>query len=448
MDLRGKRCLVVGLGSSGVSVIRFLQKEKAKISVSESRTADELKEAINNLNKNEIEFEFGGHTRDFFQKADLIIISPGIPYDIEPLNAARKKGIPIIGEMELASIFLKTPILAVTGTNGKSTTVSLLHKILLAGGKKSFLGGNIGKPLIDLVLSGEKMDYAVVEVSSFQLETTGEFHPRIAACLNVTADHLDRHPTFEEYLRFKKRIYLKMDKEDLLILNGDDEYTKNFAKETRIRRQFFSRNRSEKNGCVITGEGIEFVGSGGSEKISFAKMKLTGAHNQENVAAASLMAKAVGIPVNIIQKTTDEFQGLPHRMEFVRELNGVKYYNDSKGTNVGSTIKSVESFNSPLILLAGGKDKGTDLSPLNSLLKERVKVLILFGEAKERMRKAWSSLTKTIVVNTLSEGVKKSRTEAKDGDIVLFSPACSSFDQFKDYKHRGECFRTYVKELN
>ncbi|OGQ33363.1 MAG: UDP-N-acetylmuramoylalanine--D-glutamate ligase [Deltaproteobacteria bacterium RIFCSPHIGHO2_12_FULL_43_9] len=448
MEFKGKRCLVVGLGLSGISTIKFLRRERAKISVSESRTADELRETIKNLNKSEIEFEFGGHTSGFFQKAELIIISPGIPYDIEPLLAARKNRIPVIGEMELACQFLKCPILAVTGTNGKSTTASLLHQALLAGGKKSFLGGNIGKPLIDLVLSGEKVDYAVVEVSSFQLETTEAFHPQIATCLNVTADHLDRHPTFEEYLKFKKRIYLKMGKKDLLILNGDDDYTRDFAKETDIRRQFFSRNKSEKNGCIITSAGLRFVGSGGSGEISFSKMKLTGAHNQENVAAASLMAKAAGIPINIIQKAIDEFRGLPHRMEFVRELNGVRYYNDSKGTNVGSTVKSVESFNEPLVLLAGGKDKGTDLSPLNSLLKQKVKALILFGEAKERMRKAWGKLIKTIVVDTLEEGVKKSRTEAKEGDIVLFSPACSSFDQFRDYKHRGECFRRYVKELS
>lgn len=447
MKLKGKKCVVVGLGLSGISTINFLKRERAKIFVSESRTSEELRETVIKLNEDEIEFEFGGHTSKFFQNGDLIIISPGIPPDIQPLKDASNSGIQITGELELAYKFLKRPILAVTGTNGKSTTVSLLHKILLKAGKRSFLGGNIGKPLLDLVLSEETVDFAVVEVSSFQLETTQDFHPKIASCLNVTADHLDRHPNFEEYLKFKKRIYRKMSGDDLLILNWDDKYTKDFANETKIPRQFFSRNRSVKNGCLITDKGIRFIGTAGRGEISFSKMELTGAHNQENVAAAALMARGVGVSDNIIQATIDEFHGLQHRMEFVRELNGVKYFNDSKGTNVGSTIKSVESFNSPIILLAGGKDKGTDLSPLNTLVKEKLRALILFGEAKERMNKAWCNLTKTIVVNTLEEAVKKSIEEAKKGDIVLFSPACSSFDQFIDYKHRGECFRAFVKDL-
>lgn len=447
VDLEGKRCVVVGLGLSGISLIKFLKQNNAKIFVSDSRSSEELKETINKIADKNIKCEFGGHTAPFFLNGELIIISPGIPYDIPPLKEARKKGIQIIGEMELAFRFITCPVLAITGTNGKSTTVSLLHNMILKSGKRSFLGGNIGKPLIDLVLSGEKVDYAVVEVSSFQLETTEQFHPKIAACLNVTADHLDRHPTFEEYLNFKKRIYLKMDKEDLLILNGEDKYTNKFGGEKKVKRQFFSRETKTKDGCIITGSGIKFVGSAGEGELTFSKMKLIGEHNKENVAAAALFAKNIGVPIKTIQSIIDEFTGLPHRMEFVRELNGVKYFNDSKGTNVGSTIKSIDSFKGPIILLAGGKDKGTDLSELDSFIKQKVSSLILFGEAKGRMKKAWEKLTRTIIVETLKEGVVKSKLEAKKGDVVLFSPACSSFDQFRDYKHRGECFREYVKSL-
>ena len=438
----------MGLGLSGKAVIRFLHQAGASISVSDTRTKSELGKDLEDIKGIPYRLEAGGHREETFINADLIIISPGVPYDIPVLQKARDRGVPILGEMEVAFQFLKVPILAVTGTNGKSTTSTLLHLMIQQEGLKSFLGGNIGRPLMELVLNGETVDYAVVEVSSFQLETTQSFHPKIATCLHFTPDHLDRHPSVEEYLRFKKRIFENMTRDDLLVLNGDDPVTRTFAEGSEIPRQFFFSEGSFQDGGRITPQGVTFVGSPTGGSLSFQEMKLKGAHNEENVAAAALMASAIGISLSSMQKVINTFPGLPHRMEFVRELKGVKFFNDSKGTNVGSTVKSLQSFSGPILLLAGGKDKGTDLSPLSKPIKERVRTLILYGEAKGRMGKELGSLTKTVVVNTLEEAVKESVKHASSGDVVLLSPACSSFDQFHDYKHRGDVFRQAVANLS
>ncbi|MFC2074694.1 UDP-N-acetylmuramoyl-L-alanine--D-glutamate ligase [Bdellovibrionota bacterium] len=447
MELKQKNCLVVGLGISGLATAKFLHKHGAKVVVTDTRSEKELKKEINELKPLGVSFDLGKHNPDSFRNRDLIVVSPGVPYNIPTLNEARSAGVEIIGEVELAFQHLSVPILAITGTNGKSTTASLLHEMIIKEGKHSFLGGNIGRPLIELALSGESPDFAVVEVSSFQLETTKTFHPHIAICLNVTPDHLDRHSSFEEYVNFKRAIYAQMTKDDLLILYADDEIARTFGDSTSTPKLLFSRRSKVDDGCEIKEKSILFHGKAGTGELSLKQMKLFGEHNKENIAAAALAARSVGISNDSIQSAINEFTGLNHRMQFVRELNGVKFYNDSKGTNVGSTLKSLESFNEAVVLISGGKDKETDLSPLSPTI-EKTRAIILFGEAKSRMEKTWGKLTQTFVVDTLDEAVSLSKEKAKEGDVVLFSPACSSFDQFKDYVERGNAFIKAVNELS
>ncbi|MBI3754544.1 MAG: UDP-N-acetylmuramoyl-L-alanine--D-glutamate ligase [Deltaproteobacteria bacterium] len=457
MELQGKNVLVVGLAKTGVSVARFLHEQGAIVAATDVSPASQIK-GVDELQKIGIEVETEGHSLKHFLNADLIVLSPGVPPDLEPLQEARKKGIEIISEIELAYNFIKEPIVAIAGTNGKTTTTTLIGKILEAGGKKVFVGGNIGLPLIEYAAGGKTADYLVVEVSSFQLEGIRKFRPHIAILLNITEDHLDRYAGFEEYAAAKFRLFENMKQGDVAVVNSDDAVINSKLKTLPL--QVLSRGQKSKfkvipfssggmlhEGLSYKNENIVYSLGGEKEFYPTGNFKLKGIHNIENIMASIAVARECGIAKDVIQKTIESFKGLPHRMELIREINGVGYYNDSKGTNIGALQKSLEGFDSPVILIAGGKDKGGDYRVLNDLIKKKVKSLILLGEAKNKIRDAFKGLTEIVTADSLQDAVNKARGKAKSGDVVLLSPACSSFDMFKDYKERGEIFRRLVEAI-
>ena len=448
LDLRDRNILVVGLARTGVSTARFLKERGAIVAATDILPASQIKD-IDDLRSNGIEVETGGHSIKRFLNAHLIILSPGVFPDIEPLKEARKKGVEIISEVELAFNFIKEPIVAIAGTNGKTTTTTLIGKILESGGNKVFVGGNIGLPLIEYVASNQSADYIVVEVSSFQLEGTRKFRPHIAVLLNITEDHLDRYASFDEYAAAKFRLFENMEEGDVAIVNFDDTTINSKLKTQNSKPKVipFSSSKILKEGVCYNNNSINYSVGGVKESYPTANFKLKGIHNIENIMASIAAAKACGVSREAILKTIEEFKGLPHRMELIREINGISYYNDSKGTNIGALQKSLEGLNAPVILIAGGRDKGGDYGVLNDLIKNKVRHLILLGEAKNKIRDAFKGLTDIIMVESLKEAVDIASNKAEKGDVVLLSPACSSFDMFKDYKERGEIFRKEVMRL-
>ena len=452
LDLRGRNILVVGLARTGISTARFLKERGAIVAATDILPAHQIK-GIDDLRSNGIEVETGGHSIKHFLNANLIILSPGVPPDIEPLKEARKKGVEIISEVELAFNFIKEPIVAIAGTNGKTTTTSLIGRILEADGNKVFVGGNIGLPLIEYVASNQSAiggaDYLVVEVSSFQLEGIRKFKPHVAILLNITEDHLDRYASFDEYASVKFRLFENMEEGDVAIVNFDDAFINSKLKiqNSKLKVIPFSSSKILEEGVCYNDNSINYSVGGVKESYPTANFKLKGIHNIENIMASIAAAKACGVSRDVILKTIEEFKGLPHRMELIREINGTSYYNDSKGTNIGALQKSLEGLNAPVILIAGGKDKGGDYRVLNDLIKNKVRYLILLGEAKNKIRDAFKGLTDIVTVESLKEAVDIASNKAEKGDVVLLSPACSSFDMFKDYKERGEVFRRLVETI-
>lgn len=447
MDLKNKKILVVGLARTGVAVARFLVERGAVVTVTDMKDEGALAPYQEQLADLEINFELGRHDKHTFLMADLIVVSPGVPMDIKPLVLAKAHRRDVISEIELASNFINAPLIAITGTNGKTTTTTLTGEIFAACGFTTFVGGNIGKPLIELVTSGEKAERVVAEISSFQLEGIRNFHPRVAVLLNITEDHLDRYESFQEYIDAKMRIFENQTGADFAVLNMDDPLV---AEQTgRIRAQVLpmSRQKELSQGIFHRDGCITFRWEGREERFSTAGFKLQGVHNIDNVMAALAATLLMGCAADKALAAVNGFSGLPHRMEFVRSVNGVSYYEDSKGTNVGSVVKSLESFAGGVTLIAGGKDKGGDYSPLAGLVKERVRHLILLGEAKERINGALGALTSTHLVGSLDEAVAMAHQLTEPGGVVLFSPACSSFDMFKNYEERGERFKALVRAL-
>jgi len=446
--LRGKRVLVVGLAKTGISTARFLKQQGAIVTATDILPASRIK-GIDALHNTGVEVETGRHSLKHFLNADLIVVSPGISPDIEPLREARGKGIEIISEIELAFNFIEEPIVAIAGTNGKTTTTTLIGKVLGDAGKRVFVGGNIGLPLIEYVMADKKANYLVAEVSSFQLEGIRRFRPHIAILLNITEDHLDRYASFDEYIVAKLRLFENMDKGDFAIINIDDPTIK--SRISNLKSQIsilpFSSSTVLKQGIYYRNRRIIYAVEGVEECYATGGFKLKGIHNMENIMAAIAAARICGVPKDKILKSIEEFNGLPHRMEFVKEINGVAYYNDSKGTNIGALQKSLVGMNSPVILIAGGKDKGGDYRVLKDLIRKKVKLLILLGEAKNKMKDALGDCTETRLVESLSEAVTVAAKRAAAGDVVLLSPACSSFDMFKNYEERGELFRREVMGL-
>jgi UDP-N-acetylmuramoylalanine--D-glutamate ligase len=448
MDLKGKKVLVLGLARTGVATVRFLVERGARVKVSEMKPPGELEGALQELKGLPLDWEMGGHTLSFFLDAELIVVSPGVPMDLQPLRQAREKGLPAVSEIELASRFLRRPMIAITGTNGKTTTTTLMGEMFRAGGKAAFVGGNIGNPLMNFVAGSQREEWAVVEVSSFQLEGIDRFRPRVALLLNITEDHLDRHPSFQEYGEIKGRIFQNQGKEDYAVLNADDPRTFQFAHRVRSQVVLFSRERSVPWGCFLDRGSIIFQGAEGErEDYGLGRMRIRGTHNLENFMAAIAACRICGCPRGALQKVIDGFEGLEHRLEWVGNIDGVNFYNDSKGTNVGAVVKSLLSFEEPVLLIAGGRDKEGDYGPLRGLVAEKVRGMALIGEARERMSRVLGDLTETLQAESLEEAVSWARSKARPGDVVLLSPACSSFDMFLNYQERGRRFKAIIHEL-
>ncbi len=447
MEFRGRNITVVGLARSGVAAANLLQSLGARVTVTDMKPEPALK-ALSERLAHGIRKALGSHPEGLFTGADMIVVSPGVPSGIGPLVKARGAGVPVIGELELAYALSDSPFIAITGTNGKSTTTSLVGDMLKTAGMKVYVGGNLGNALTDEPERLKGQDYIVAEVSSFQLETTMTFRPRIAAVLNITEDHLDRYAGMEEYARAKARVSMNQEGADLLVLNADDPPALALAGKSRCRVALFSRGKAVVGAYLDDGMVMYAAGLSGSQAVMPAdEIRIKGTHNLENALAAVAIALAAGVPPGAAASTLREFPGLPHRMEFVRELGDVTYINDSKGTNVGAVLKSLEGLTRPVILIAGGLDKHSDFSPLAHLVRERVKKLVLIGKAADVMDEAIGKETDTVRAATLEDAIKKSRDAAVPGDLVLLSPACASFDMFRDFEERGDRFKEIVGKL-
>lgn len=444
MELKGKKVMVLGLARTGSAAARFLVQQGADVRVSDCRKESELHRETAALAGLPVRYFLGGEDLSWLEGVDLLIPSPGVPQENPLLREASRRGVEVLSEIELAARFLRAPLIAITGTNGKSTTTALTGEMFKAGGFNIFVGGNIGAPLIGF--AGGDWDWGVVEVSSFQLEWVENFRPRIAALLNLTEDHLDRYPDFQAYCAAKERIFAAQDGNDLAVLNRDDPLVWKIRERIRSRVVSFGWTPVD-DGVYATREEIVWRSAGKEERFSLARAKIQGVHNVENLMAAIAAAKAAGVTASEIQKVIDGFAGLEHRLEFVREKAGVRYFNDSKGTNVGAVVKSLAGFSAPVLLLAGGVDKGGDYAPLENEIRRTVKKLILFGAAREKIRASLGHLTDTVVVENLEAAVRDAYKSSRPGDVVLLSPACSSFDMFRDYTERGKRFKALVQEL-
>lgn len=483
MELAGRQVLVVGLGRSGQAAARFLARRGAAVTGNDARP-QLPPEVAADLEAAGVRLALGGHDPGRFTAADLIIVSPGVP-PIPALEAAERAGVPVWSEIELAARYLSAPVAAITGTNGKSTTTELLGAICREAGVRAFVGGNLGEPLV-LAVDRQPLDLVVAEVSSFQLERIVTFRPRVAAILNITEDHLDRYRDMAEYVAAKARIFENLRAGDDLVLNADDPQVAALAARVpsgvRITRVspgglasaqgWFEpepggpgadgqpqRGRGPARppealaqpGASRVGPGaLVFApeGSGGpAERYPLARVALTGRHNVENMLVALAMARRLGLPAAAVQRAFEGFTSLAHRVERIAEVGGVAFYDDSKGTNVGAVVRALESLSTPIVLIAGGKDKGGDYAPLAPLIRERVRRLVLIGEAAPRIRAALGNLTETVEAPSLEAAVELAFAGARPGDSVLLSPACSSFDMFRDYLHRSEVFAAAVTRL-
>ena len=446
MELRGKNIVVVGMARTGIATARFLLDRGGRVTVSEAKPAAQLPAEALALAQQGVMLETGGHRMETLLGAELIVVSPGVPLDIAPLREADKSGIEIISEIELAYRFLQTPLIAVTGTNGKTTTTSLLGDMFRHAGKQVFVGGNIGTPLIAYVSGTQDRDFVIAEISSFQLEGIKEFRPFISVLLNITEDHLDRYQSFAEYSAAKGRIFLNQADSDIAVLNYDDPQVREMDRAIRAQKVFFSTRQPLPDGISYNGA-LHLRLRGEDAHIAIAGALLAGIHNVENMMAAAAVGFVCGLSLQSMQQALVRFSGLKHRMELVDQIRGVTFYNDSKATNVGAVVKSLESLPAPLVLIAGGKDKGGSYAPLQSLLRQKVKLLILLGEARERMRAELGGEVETVMTASLDEAVRTAFSRSEAGDTVLFSPACSSFDMFTSYEHRGACFKELVSAL-
>jgi len=452
MELNDKRVLVVGLGKSGVASALFLKAHGARVTVSDTKSGDELRNEIPILLDHGITVETGGHGDRTFRGQDLIVVSPGVPVDAPPLMQARALGESVIGEIELAARFLPGPIVAITGSNGKTTTTTLAGEIMTAAGFAALVGGNIGTPAISLAERAKPETVIVLEVSSFQLETIQTFRPKVAVVLNVTPDHLDRHRTFDIYVNAKARIFENQRGRDFAVLNADDPTCVAMAARTTAQVFWFSRQKEVERGAwvregnVVFRDGRSKSGTSQREILQVSEIPLKGAHNLENVLAAVCAGALMGCAAEKIRQAVRDFKAVEHRLEFVATVRGVDYYNDSKATNVDATIKALESFPANIHLILGGKDKGSDYSVLNDLLRQRVKRVYTIGTAAPKIESQIKNV-EIVHAETLENAIRKASAVAQPGDVVLLAPACASFDQFRNYEHRGKVFKEIVRGL-
>ncbi|MDL2270111.1 UDP-N-acetylmuramoyl-L-alanine--D-glutamate ligase [Desulfosarcina sp. OttesenSCG-928-G17] len=442
----------MGLGRSGIATTRFLAQRGSRVTVVDQAPESRLQDAMTALSGLDVRFRLGSHGAADFENADMVVLSPGVPHTLPALASAREKGIPVIGEMELAASHLQIPMIAITGTNGKTTTTELTGKMLENSGLRVFVGGNIGTPLITCVDSASDLvDVAVVEVSSFQLDTIVRFRPNTAMLLNITPDHLDRYADFSAYAAAKWAIFQNQEASDLAILNGMDLEVAAMTEKNppRARTCFFSDSPVAAGAWIQKNEIRIMADNHMTASFSLSRNLLTGPHNRENIAAACLAAREHGATDAGIQKTLDTFTGLHHRMEDAGIHRGVRFVNDSKATNVDATKRALECFDEPVILIMGGQNKNCDFRHLEETVQRRVKVLVVMGEARGEIATVLSGKPRqgVLSVSSLKEAVRASLSMASAGDTVLFSPACASFDMFDNYAHRGDAFREAVDEL-
>ena len=444
--------MVVGAARSGIAAARFLLTSGARVILTDSKELESLPDVSALLRpadySGELVLELGGHRDESFRKCDLVVVSPGVPLSIPQFQISRKSGIPIVAEVELASLHMKGKIIGITGSNGKTTTTQLVSELLTGVGLRGFAAGNIGKPLISLAADSTPEDIIAVELSSFQLEGIRTFRPFIASILNLTPDHMDRYAGFDDYISAKQRIFINQDKTDFAVLNRDDIRT--FAMAAQVPSTAFTFSRlSEVEHGAFTREGTVVYRDEAGERELFpvSAIRLKGAHNLENVLAGCTMAILAGARPESLERSVRGFNGVEHRIEWVAEIGGVQYFNDSKATNVDATIKSLEAFPSNILLIAGGRDKAGDFSVLRSLVRKRVKHLVLIGEAAGKIRKALSGTVGMSEAGDMGEAVSTCSRLAQSGDIVLLAPACASFDMFRDYEHRGRAFKDAVRKI-
>ena len=449
MELKGKKVLVVGLGKSGLAAALFLRRQGAQVTVSDVRSAEALSKEIPALLEEGINVEAGGHGLLTFRRQDLIVVSPGVPLNTPELVQAMMFGRPVIGELELAARFLKGKMLAITGSNGKTTTTALVGEILKKAGMPTLVGGNIGFPVVGLIEESTDETWSVLEVSSFQLESTVEFHPAIAVILNITPDHLDRHGSFENYALAKERIFAAQGEHDSVVLNADNVRAAEAAVRSKATVYWFSIEHPVERGAWLENGSVVFriAKDAATETVMpLSGIPLKGAHNVENVLAAVVASRLAGAPVDAIREAVEGFQAVEHRLEFVAKVNGVSFYNDSKATNVDATAKALAAFDSGIHLILGGKDKGAGYMQLASLLRERVRAVYTIGTAAAKIESELRGLVPIQSCETLENAVAAAASAARPGEVVLLAPACSSFDQFENYEHRGRIFKDLVGE--
>lgn len=446
MELRDKKVLIVGFERTGEALCRYLPGRGARVLVTEKKPERDLAARIGPWKERGILFETGGHRLESFLDADLIIPSPGVP-PLPEIQAAREKGIPVVSEIELACRFLKGKIAAVTGSNGKSTTATLAHKILKEAGLKARLAGNIGTPLISFVEKSRDDHIYVTEISSFQLEYTELFKADVAAFLNVSQNHLDWHKTFESYFEAKKKLFQRQEASGAAILNRDDRLVWGLAKETKASVYAFSRKRRPARGASLA-DGWIVLRDGKPERlIRTSGIPLPGAHNQENVMAAALVGHLFGVPAAGIRRSVLTFRALEHRLEDVLSFRGVRFVNDSKATTVEATLKALASFDRKIVLILGGRDKGADFSPLRRAVRARVRSVVLVGEAAGKIEAALRGTVPMDRAASYREVVRKAFEKTRPGDVVLLAPACTSWDMFKNFEERGRTFKSEVRKL-
>jgi UDP-N-acetylmuramoylalanine--D-glutamate ligase len=445
IDYPQQKIMIVGAGRTGIALCRYFVRRGAVVTLSDTRPAEKLAE-IDELTRLGIALDLGSHTTAKFLASDLIVISPGVTLQLPVLLAAAAANILILGEIEIACREFDVPLIAITGTNGKSTTTTLIGAIYAAWGKHPFVGGNLGTPLIEAT---ERSDYDVIvaEISSFQLEAAEQFHPNYALLLNLSEDHLDRYPDMASYIAAKREIFKRMTASDVAILNAEDAHTATFSETIRAQKISFSSQRTLPVGMGYDGSSIIWRYQGGERRFPVSELQIKGLHNIENVMAALIAPLCDGCPPALAWSAVCAFRGLEHRMNLVRVLGGVAWYNDSKGTNVGSVVKSLEGLQAPVTLIAGGKDKGGDYAPLAGLISSKVRHLILIGEASDRIADVLGSLTHTVRAPSLEAAVTLAHQLTTAGGTVLLSPGCSSFDMFKSYAERGNVFSAAVNRL-
>lgn len=456
-ELKDKRILVVGLGKTGVSLCHFLTQHGAQVTVTDHKSKPELSAQLELVEGLPIKFELGSHSPKTFLQQDLVILSPGVSSALKIFEYARSQGVKITGEFEFSQGFIKEPMIGITGTNGKTSVARLIEAFLTESGVKAWVGGANEKPLTDYLRSEEKAQVVVVEVSSFMLDHADQFNPTNIVFTNLAENHLDRYRSMEEYVNAKRRVFKNTNQATTSILNADDNAVVELARDPAVQRGrifYFSRKQALEpqimniGGAVNIGTDIKVRTGPEIEFYSVKNVKMRGRHSIENIMAAILVSREHGAKHDAIQKVIDNFKGLPHRIEYVRKVGGVNFYNDSKATNVHAVLRALDTFDENVILIMGGKETNINFEPLRNMIKRKVKTLILVGEAKERINRELGDFSECFLIGTFEEAVLIAYQKSRIGDTVLLSPGCPSFDMFDSYEERGEYFKEIVRKFH